>query len=141
MSLFSKLSGVQQQLVLTPHGALLLAAISMSAIDGDVDNNEIAIVERLDGGGSNDWNSALKAWKVMSTEECIEVVAHSMDSSQQLSTIANLIDIAMASGILTKAEQDLLDAYVAAFEVDEADVQKIVDVMALKNDRAKFMPN
>lgn len=142
MSLFSKLSGVQQKLLLTPHGGLLLAAISIAAIDGDVDTNEIAIVERLDGGGgSNDWNSALKAWKVMSTEECVQLVASSMDENQQLSTLANLIDIAMANDILTNTQQTLLDAYVTAFDVNKADVQKIIDVMSLKNDKARFLPS
>ncbi len=64
-----------------------------------------------------------------------------MNENQQLSTLANLIDIAMANDILTNAQQTLLDTYVAAFDVNEADVQKIVDVMSLKNDKTRFLPN
>ncbi len=42
MGIFDKSMG-NREVELTPHGGLLLAAISMVAIDGDVDDDELAI--------------------------------------------------------------------------------------------------
>ena len=138
MGLFSKLGG-NKEISLTPQGGLLLAAITMTAIDGDIDDDEIAIIQRLDGNGrTNDWDSAVKVWKMKPLEECITLASNSMDSEQCLVAIANLIDIAMADGILAGAEQDLLEAYVNAFGVNESDVEKIVDVIAIKNNKDIF---
>lgn len=138
MGLFSKLGG-NSEISLTPQGGLLLAAISMTAIDGDIDDDEIAIIRRLDGSGKTDaWDSAVKAWKMKSVEECILLAATSMNSEQQLIAIANLIDIAMANGVLAGDEQRLLEAYVEAFDVSESDIETIVNVIAIKNNKSSF---
>lgn len=139
MGLFSKLGG-GREISLTPQGGLLLAAITMTAADGDIDDDELAIIRRLDGSGKTDaWDSALKTWKIKSVEECISLAAASMDSEQQLTAIANLIDIAMADGVLAGNEQRLLEAYVDAFDVSESDIEQIVQVIAIKNDKSKFL--
>jgi len=138
MGLFSKLGG-SNEISLTPQGGLLLAAITMTAIDGDIDNDEIAIIRRLDGSGKTDaWDSAVKAWKIKTVEECISLAASSMNSEQQLVAIANLIDIAMADGVLVGDEQRLLEAYVEAFDVRESDIETIVNVIAIKNNKSIF---
>ena len=46
--------------LLTPRAALLLAAITVSVVDGDLNNNEVAIINRLDGfSTSTDWEFAI----------------------------------------------------------------------------------
>ena len=138
MGLFSKLGG-GDEIALTPQGGLLLAAISMTAIDGNVDDDELAIIRRLDGSGSTaDWEAAVKVWKTNSIDECIKLAAKSMNSDQQLIAMANLIDIAMADGVLGNDEKALLEAYVAAFDVGESDIGKIVDVIGIKNNKTAF---
>jgi uncharacterized tellurite resistance protein B-like protein len=138
MGLFDKLGG-NKEISLTPQAGLLLSAITMVAIDGDVDDDELAIIRRLDGSGKTDaWDSAVKVWKMKSVEECIPLAAGSMNSEQRLVTIANLIDIAMADGVLAGAEQQLLEAYVGAFEVSEAEIEKIVNVISVKNNKSIF---
>ena len=138
MGIFSKLGG-DQEVSLTPQGGLLLAAISMVAIDGDVDDDELAIIRRLDGSGRTDaWDAAVRLWKTKSIGECISLAAAAMDSEQRLVAMANLIDIAMADGLLAGAEKDLLEAYVGAFDMPIADVEKIVDVISIKNNKALF---
>lgn len=65
---------------LTPQGGLLLAAITMTAIDGDIDDDELAIISRLDGRGKTDaWDSAVKTWKMKAVEECISLAAQSYE--------------------------------------------------------------
>lgn len=138
MGLFSKLRA-EPELELTPQSALLLAAISMVAIDGDVDDDEIAIIRRLDGSGeTQDWNTALRAWNTKSIEECIQLVAEALTVGQQAATIVNLIDIAMADGILAGEEKQLLEAYQKSFSVPESEIVKYVDVVSIKNDKSIF---
>lgn len=48
MGLFDSLLGTPTQ-ELTPQSGLLLAAITMVAIDGDIDDDELAIIRHLDG--------------------------------------------------------------------------------------------
>jgi hypothetical protein len=138
MGLFSKLGG-SGGINLTPQAGLLLAAMTMVAIDGDVDEDELAIVRRLDrGNGSDDWDAAFKTWKANDTESCVSLSAAAMNPDQQLIAMANLIDIAMADGVLGNSERALLEAFVAAFDVTEGNVSAIVDVIAIKNDRSAF---
>jgi len=138
MGLFDKLVG-SKDISLTPQAGLLLSAITMVAIDGDVDDDELAIIRRLDGSGKTDaWDSALKTWKMKPVEECIPLVASSMNSEQRLTTVANLIDIAMADGVLVGAEKQLLENYVNAFKVSPEEIEKIVNVISIKNNKSIF---
>jgi len=123
----------------TPKAALVLAAITMSAIDGDLDENEIAIINRICGSDtSKAWDAAIAVWDVKHVDECIELIADLLDSKQQRVVLANMVDVAMADGYLDEAENMLLRAYVAAFDVADQDVEKIVDVITIKNDKTRF---
>ncbi len=138
MGLFDKLGG-GREISLTPQAGLLLSAITMVAIDGDVDDDELAIIRRLDGSGRTDaWDSAVRAWKMKSVEECIPLAANSMNSEQRLSAMANLIDIAMADGVLADAERQLLEAYVRAFEISKEEIERIVNIVSIKNNKSIF---
>ena len=138
MGLFNKLGG-GGEISLTPQGGMLLATITMTAIDGDIDDDELAIIRRLDGSGATaNWDAAVKTWKANSIDDCVRLSATAMNSDQQLIAMANLIDIAMADGVLDNNERALLEAFVAAFDVNEADVGKIVDVIAIKNNKSAF---
>lgn len=138
MGLFDKLGG-QKEIHITPQGGLLLAAITMVAVDGDVDDDELAVIRRLDGSDSTDaWEAAVKTYKTKSLRECLEIATAAMNTEQRLVAMANLVDIAMAEGGLAGAERELLEAYVTAFGVSEADVSKMVDVIAIKNNKELF---
>ena len=112
----------------------------MVAVDGDVDDDELSIIQRLNRGGqTSDWNTAIKAWKTKTTDECIKLTAAAMDDHQRLVCITNLVDIAMADGILAGEEEDLLERYLSAFNIQAADIEKVVDVIAIKNDKESFI--
>ena len=139
MGLFDKLRGGGEGMSLTPQGGLLLAAITMIAADGDVDDDELAIVRRLDGPyQTKDWDDAVRAWKMYPLEKCIEMATASMNAEQRTVAIANLIDIAMADGVLAGNEEKLLNIYVEAFNIPYSIVEKIVEVIAIKNNKALF---
>lgn len=138
MGLFDKLAGARA-ITLTPQAGLLLAAITMVAADGDVDDDELAIIRRLDGSRTTAaWEAAVKTYRMRPAEECVQLAAVAMNADQRLVAMANLIDIAMADGILAGAEKQLLETYIRAFQIDESDVSKIVDVISIKNNKALF---
>ncbi len=125
--------------LLTPRAALLLAAITISAVDGDLSANEVAIINRLDGFTTTvDWDFAIGVWNDTPMEDCVDLVAKSLNERQQRICFANLVDIAMADGSLHESENFLLSAYTSAFSVSDAEVERIVDVITLKNDKAGF---
>lgn len=136
--LFSELSG-SEKVPLTPQGGLLLAAMIMAEIDGDIHDDERSIIRRLDANSrKDDWDSAVELKEATSVEECIALSASAMSKKQQLLAIANLIDIAMADGTLANEEKALLEKYVAAFDVNESEVKKIVHVISIKNNMSLF---
>jgi len=130
----------QRDVTLTPRSAMLLACISMVAADGDIDDDEIAIIRRIDGNAdSPDWGTAIDTWKrVPGPNECVDLTAPQLDDEQRRFTMANLIDIAMADGVLAGAEKELLERYVDAFQLDDEFVRHVVDVISIKNDQAPF---
>ena len=125
--------------MLTPKAALLLSTITMSAIDGELDRNEIAIINRLDGFSlSGEWDLAIAVWEVTPVDECIILITQTLNSKQQRVAMANMVDIAMADGSFDPNENVLLRAYVNAFDVLDEDVERIVDVITIKNDKSLF---
>lgn len=50
----------------------------------------------------------------------------------------NLVDIAMADGVLGGAEEQLLQGYLEAFGLDEGFVNSVAEVVSVKNDRSPF---
>ena len=52
--------------------------------------------------------------------------------------MVNLIDIAMADGVLEGAERILLEEYVNAFQLDEDFIHGVVTVVSMKNDQDVF---
>lgn len=124
---------------LTAKSALLLSAITMAAVDGDLDKNEMAIINRLDGFSlSQEWDLAIEVWNAYSMDECISLIAETLDDKQQRVAMANMVDIALADGFFDEDENVLLRAYAKAFDVADADVEKIVDVISIKNDKSLF---
>ena len=106
----------------------------MIAADGDIDDDEIAILRRIDGNSETPaWNNALKAWKKHDFDECIALVAKFIDRSHVNPLMANLIDIAMADGHLAGKEQRLLESYMEALSPDQARVEMYIEVIGDKN--------
>lgn len=125
--------------MLTPKSALLLSTITMAAIDGDLDKNEMAIINRLDGFSlSEEWDLAIEVWNARSIDECITLITEVLNEKQQRVAMANMVDVALADGFFDEDENMLLRAYANAFNVADSDIEKIVDVISIKNDKSVF---
>lgn len=139
MGLFDKLRG-NTEINLSPRGAMLLACISMVGADGHIDEDEIAIIYRIDGEQRTlAWDEALNAWRRVSTAaDCVELVVSRLSAEQRQFTLANLVDIAMADGFLEGAEKVLLEKYLEAFGTDPVFVDAVCEVIGTKNNRSLF---
>jgi uncharacterized tellurite resistance protein B-like protein len=139
MSFFDKLRGASTS-DMTPRAAMLLACISMVGADGDIDDDEIAIINRIDGKQVTPaWDQAVRVWKQVSNpRDCVALTAPKLDEAQRRFTLANLVDIAMADGVLGGAEQQLLQDYLQAFGLDDGFVNSLAEFVSIKNDRSPF---
>jgi uncharacterized tellurite resistance protein B-like protein len=139
MSFFDKLRGSSAS-DLSPRAAMVLACMTMIAADGHVDDDEMAILHRInDGDNTGSFDQALRVWKQIGRSfDCIPVVAPKLDEAQRRFTLANLVDIAMADGILGGAEEQLLGGYLEAFGLDDMFVNGVAEVISIKNDRSPF---
>lgn len=139
MSFFDKLRGSSAN-DLSPRAAMLLACISMIGADGTIDDDEAAIVRRIDGDKvTPDWDRAIRVWQqVANPNECVAITAPRLDPGQRRFTLANLVDIAMADGFLAGREKQLLEEYLQAFDLDAEFVEAVAEIIATKNDQAAF---
>lgn len=118
---------------------MALAAITIIAIDGSAEDEELATLHhRIVRGDDNVFDQALKVYKSKSLEECIQIVSRTLDQKQKLATMAVLLDIAMADGVLAGTEKTLILCYLNAFQFMESDIKDIVEVIAIKNDFSIF---
>jgi uncharacterized tellurite resistance protein B-like protein len=137
MGLFDKLKG-NQEVKLSPKGALALAAMTIIAADGSIDEDEIAGLRRIVRGDEDAFNQAYKVFKNRAIPDCVEVVNKFLNEKQRANVIANLVDLAMADGVLAGAEEKLLSSYVSSFQLPDDTVKKIIDVIEVKNNFSVF---
>jgi len=133
MGIFDKLTG-EKEIVLDSKSAILLGCLTMVAADGDIDDDEIAIIRRIDGNASTRaWETALNALKKKPLMECAALVAQYINPEHVEPLMANLIDIAMADSELMGAEKQLLEHYMELLSPDPSAIDNIVSVIGLKN--------
>lgn len=137
MGLFDKLKG-NQEIKLSPKGALALASMTIIAADGQIDEDEISGLRRIVRGDEGAFNEAYKVLRNKPLLECVDAVTRFVDDKQKACIIANLVDLAMADGVLAGAEEKMLTAYVNAFKLPDDTVKKIVDVIEIKNNFSVF---
>lgn len=116
-------------------GALVLAMMAMILVDGNADDDELAVLEKIINNANAD-ESADELDNLYDTyeyAELIELIANSLDASQRKTVVANLLDVAMADGILGENEKELLVIFIMEFQMDSSDVDNIIDVIAAKN--------
>lgn len=137
MGVFDKLSG-SEAASLTSKSALALSAMTVIGADGVIEDEELEGLQRIVRGDEKAFRDAYAVYKARTIEECLHLVASVLNDDQKAATIANLLDIAMADGVLAGAEEALLQAYVSEFGLSDDDLKMIIDVIALKNNFSIF---
>lgn len=137
MGLFDKLLGKDAKL--TPKSAYVLAAMTLIAADGSIDEEEILYLRRLAKGDGDSVKNAQKVWQANpNLKDLLPLIAAALDDKQREVVMANLIDLAMADGLLAGAEKELLSLYLQAFNINEEKIKPIIDVIAIKNNSSVF---
>jgi uncharacterized tellurite resistance protein B-like protein len=137
MGIFDKLTG-SKNAQLTPKSALVASAITVIASDGVLDEQELYDLQKIVRGDKASIDTAIKVMQGNQLPEIISLVTASLDERQRMATLAILLDLAMADGILAGNEQKILQMYMEKFGISETAVKPIVDAIALKNDFSLF---
>jgi uncharacterized tellurite resistance protein B-like protein len=137
MGLFDKLTG-SKNVTLTPASALVAAAITVIASDGVIDEQELFDLQKIVRGNRTTVETALKFIQGTPIPETVEKVAGVLNEKQRLTTMAILLDLAMADGILAGNEQKILQMYMEKFGISEQTLKPVIDAIALKNDFSVF---
>ncbi len=137
MGLFDKLTG-SKSVALTPKSAMVAAAITVIASDGVIDEQELFDLQKIVRGDRNAVETAMKFIQGTQIPETVEKVAGVLNEKQRLTTMAILLDLAMADGILAGNEQRLLQMYMEKFGISEQTLKPVIDAVALKNDFSVF---
>jgi uncharacterized tellurite resistance protein B-like protein len=116
-------------------GALVLSMTAMILVDGDADADELAILERIMNNSEADESDdeLHDLYKTYELVDLIELIANSLNEQQRITVVANILDTAMADGILGNNEKILLKGFINAFKMDSDDVDTIIKVIAMKN--------
>jgi uncharacterized tellurite resistance protein B-like protein len=137
MGIFDKLTG-GKSVQLTPKSALVAAAITVVASDGVLDDQELFDLQKIVRGDKTAVDTAVKVLQGGKLPEVMDAVAGVLNEKQRLTTMAILLDLAMADGILAGNEQKILQAYMEKFGISEASLKPVIDTIALKNDFSVF---
>ena len=137
MGIFDKLTG-GKSMQLTPKSALVAAAITVVASDGVLDDQELFDLQKIVRGDKTAVDIAMKVLQEAKLPEVMDAVAGVLNEKQRLTTMAILLDLAMADGILAGNEQKILQVYMEKFGISETALKPVIDTIALKNDFSVF---
>lgn len=137
MGLFDKLAGTRV-VELNPKSALVLTVLTVIAADGVIDEAELLDLMKIVRGDKKSIDDATKVLKANSLEGSMDLVTACLNEKQKIATLAILIDVAMADGVLAEAEQQLIQVYINKFGIPEDLLKPIFDTIAIKNDFSIF---
>jgi len=137
MGLFDKLAGTRN-IELNPKSALVLTVLTVIAADGVIDEAEMFDLAKIVRGDKKSIDDAVRVLKANSLEGSIDLVTKCLNEKQKLATLAIVIDIAMADGVLAENEQKLIQMYINRFGISEDILKPIFDTVAIKNDFSIF---
>jgi tellurite resistance protein len=120
---------------------LLHAMVMMSSVDGDIEGAELATLEAflttLPEFRDADTGAQLAAARKLSTkyktsEDAVGALAEISSDAVRKKAFVLVADIALSSGDVDEAEDELLEAMQRVLKIDDDLANKIVEVLALK---------
>jgi tellurite resistance protein len=120
---------------------LLHAMMLMSSVDGYLEGSEIATLEAfintLPEFKEADFDAQMAAAKKLrakfqTAQDAVKALAEISSDHVRKKTFVLAADIAMSSGDIDEAEEELLEAMQRVLNIDDGLANKIVEVLALK---------
>jgi uncharacterized tellurite resistance protein B-like protein len=138
MGLFDKLTGTKN-VQLTPKSALVLSAITVIASDGVLDEAELVDLAKIVRGDRRVVDTAIQVLKAKTQlPEIMKMITDCLNEKQRIATIAIILDMAMADGVLAASEEKLIQEYITMFGLSDEVLKPIFDTIAIKNDFSVF---
>ena len=117
---------------LAPVAVLCASMQAMAHADGNADALELEMLHHLFGNHS--MVAAAEAFRAEhGVDGIVSLVSGRLDHPQRVCLLTNLIDLAMADGLLRSAEQSLLTGFLAATGVSQADYETLYQAILTKN--------
>jgi thioredoxin-like negative regulator of GroEL len=141
MGLLGKMFGGAPAKKATDDVLLLHSMMLMSSADGFLEGAEVATLEGFintlpefrDADFDAQMTQARKlASKYKSTKEAVQALSEISSPAVKMKAFVLAADIAMSSGDIDEAEEELLEAMQRVLGVDDATATKVVEVLALK---------
>ena len=122
---------------LSPLTAFCASVHAMIQADGHVDQVELNILQNA-VPSRPEIEAGKHYLSQVGQESLLARLREALDSPQRLCLLANLIDVAMADGLLRSKEQRLLDQFREALNISEVDYQSLFDTLRIENQLAVF---
>ncbi len=141
MGLMGKMFGGAPAKKATDDVLLLHAMMLMSSVDGVMEDSEIATLEGFintlpefrDADFDKQMTEARKLRaKFKSAQEAVKVLGEISSDAVRKKAFILAADIAMSSGDVDEAEEELLEAMQRVLGIDDALAQKSIEILALK---------
>ncbi len=141
MGLLGKMFGGAPAKKATDDVLLLHSMMLMSSADGFLEGSEVATLEGFintlpefrDADFDAQMTAARKlAAKYKSSKEAVQALGEISSPAVKMKAFVLAADIAMSSGDIDEAEEELLEAMQRILGVDDAMASKIIEVLALK---------
>lgn len=152
MGLFNMFKGAEPVAEeITPHFALGAALIYSSAADGEMDPEEVGQLLAIMGGQSqrggfgfsNDARAvlerAMKYVRRVPAAQFAQEAAPKLTDAQRIAILVNVLDNMLSDGQPEAEEQQVFNAFMQAWGIDEARFKPFFEVIALKYDRRLFV--
>lgn|SRR5262245_812809 len=141
MGLLDRLKGNAPAKKASDDQLLLLSMMMMSSVDGTLEASEIAALEQFintlpefkEADFDNQFAAARKlAAKYKSPKEAVQALGDISNANVKRKAFVLAADIAMSSGDVDQAEEELLEAMQRVLQIDDRVANQIVEVLALK---------
>ena len=116
---------------------LLAATMFVAGHDGAIDVSEDTLIKTIAGNDMMALGRALEVYKACAPMELASALS-GIDREGRLCVVANMLDVAIADGLLKSSEQRLISDFATAMGLSNDDYATIRDVLVIKG-KAPFL--
>jgi len=129
---------ISEAIKLSPPLVLTACLLYIMASDGKIQEQESSQLQQVIGGNDGLLAHALAYVKAFPVEKFLEDAPSVLSQQDKLCIMANVYDSMLADGTADKREHEIFNKFREAFDLQKSDVNLIVEVVTLKNNKAIF---
>ncbi len=129
---------ISEAIKLSPPLVLTACLLYIMASDGKIQEQESSQLQQVIGGNDGLLAHALAYVKAFPVEKFLEDAPSVLSQQDKLCIMANVYDSMLADGNADKREHEIFNKFREAFDLQKSDINLIVEVVTLKNNKAIF---